>query len=115
EQVATRIVATGEAIAFDQPIGPKLNAYRAVNASLLAVEDVLPETPRFDRGAPNPFRTSTVLSFTTTAPGPVRLRLYDLDGRRVPGRRRTRGRGGRRSARRSPRPAPSHSSCRRGP
>jgi subtilisin family serine protease len=83
EQVATRIVATGEAIAFDQPIGPKLNAYRAVNASLLAVEDVLPETPRFDRGAPNPFRTSTVLSFTTTTPGPVRLRLYDLDGRLV--------------------------------
>jgi len=82
-QVATRVIATGDAITFDQPIGPKLNAYSAVTAQLVAVADAPTGRLGLDRIAPNPFRSSTVLAFTTVAPGPVRLRLYDLGGRQV--------------------------------
>ena len=83
EQVAARMIATGDAITFDEPIGPKLNAYRAVSAPLVGVEDAPASVAGFDRVAPNPFRSSTVFAFTTAAPGPVRLRLYDLGGRQV--------------------------------
>jgi hypothetical protein len=83
QQVAQRMVTTGDAITYDQPIGPKLNAHRAVSAPLVAVEDGPAAGFGFDRLAPNPFRSATTLSFTTVAPGPVRLRLYDFAGRLV--------------------------------
>ncbi len=83
QQVALHVVATGDSIAFDQPIGPKLNAFRAVSAPLVAVEEGPGGPLRLDLVAPNPFRSSTVLGFTTPAAGWVRLRLYDFAGRLV--------------------------------
>ena len=83
QQVAAHLIATGDSIAFDEPIGPKMNAYRAVSAPLVAVADAPGAAPGLERGAPNPFRSSTVLAFSTAAPGWARLRLYDLSGRLV--------------------------------
>ena len=83
QQVAAHMIATGDVIAFDQPIGPKLNAFAAVNTPVLAVEEAPPVLLRLERGVPNPFRSATVLAFTTATSGLVRLKLYDLDGRLV--------------------------------
>src|SRR5262249_4257921 len=73
QQVAAHMIATGDAIAFDEPIGPKLNAFAALNTPVLAVEDAPPAALHLGRGAPNPFRSATVLAFTTPAPGLVHL------------------------------------------
>ena len=83
ELVQSHLIANGVAIATDQPVGPKLNAYRTVSAPLVAVDDAALARPALERGVPNPFRAVTTLAFTTSAPGFVRLRLYDLEGRMV--------------------------------
>ena len=83
-QVATHLVATGDKVVFDEPIGPRVNAYNAVNPALLAVAAATaPARLAIESGRPNPFREATVLGFTLPADGPVRLALYDCAGRCV--------------------------------
>ena len=81
QQVALAVIATGDPITTDQPVGPKLNAYQAI-APIVAVEDAPLRSLSLD-GVPNPFRSSTVLAFTTPVAGWVRFGVYDLAGRLV--------------------------------
>ena len=84
QQVALHLVATGDAIVFDFPIGPRVNAFNAVNPALLAVSP--PQAPirlRIEGNAPNPFRTATALRLALPAGGPARLVIYDCAGRAV--------------------------------
>jgi subtilisin family serine protease len=83
EQTIARILSTGDSLAYNLPIGPKLNAYRAVSAPITAVGDAAAAPLAFARIAPNPFRASTVLRFTLPAAGPARLTIFDCAGRRV--------------------------------
>jgi len=83
-QVAAHLVATGDAVNFDHPIGPKVNAFNAVNPALLAVAtDAAPARLGIQGSSPNPFRDRTTLQFSTAGEGPARLALYDCAGRRV--------------------------------
>lgn len=81
-QVAARLVATGDAIPYDQPIGPRVNAYRALTQAVgvapgpvarLGLEEVWP----------NPFASATTVAFTLPEAVPVRLAIHDPSGRRV--------------------------------
>jgi flagellar hook capping protein FlgD len=79
---AAHLIATGDPLPGLE-VGPKLNAFRTVSAPLVAVDQAPAGALALERGAPNPFRSSTVLAFSTAAEGPVRLRLYDGAGRMV--------------------------------
>lgn len=83
-QVAAQLVATGDVVAYDHPIGPKVNAFRAVTAGVLAVDRPAVSGRAGLLASPNP------------APGAVRLvgdlgetsesftlAIYDCAGRRV--------------------------------
>jgi subtilisin family serine protease len=83
QQVLHHVLVTGDTLAYDHPIGPKLNAYRAVSRAVTAVEDEAPRGPAFARVGPNPFRVETTIRFTTGSAGPVRLTIYDCAGRAV--------------------------------
>jgi len=45
--------------------------------------DPVPSRPDLKQNFPNPFNPSTTISFELTRPGPARIRLYDLKGRRI--------------------------------
>lgn len=80
--VAHHIVNTGDAVAYDQPIGVKLNAYRAVQVPTDA--GVLAGMPGTALAVGrNPFHDSTALRFSLAADAEVRLAVYDASGRRV--------------------------------
>jgi subtilisin family serine protease len=78
------LIASGDAVAYDLPIGRKVNAWRALTQAVLAVEGagVALPGPRL-AAAPNPSAGATSLRFTLAAAGPARLTLYDCAGRRV--------------------------------
>lgn len=82
--VIQQIVSTGDAVAYDHPIGPKLNALRAVTQAPTAVE--VTETRRALRltgAAPNPLPGAGAIRFTLPAAMDARLAVYDAAGRRV--------------------------------
>jgi len=84
-QVAARLIATGDPIAYDHPIGPRVNAYRALTQGAVGVE---PEPGsvaglQLEDAWPNPFASATTMAFTLTHPAPVRLEIHDPTGRRV--------------------------------
>ena len=83
-QVAAHLVATGDVVAYDQPIGPRVNAYRALTQ--LVALGVGPETVpalRMEDAWPNPFASATTVAFSMPDAAPVRLAIYDPSGRRV--------------------------------
>lgn len=82
--VAQQIVATGDAVAYDQPIGVKVNAFRAVSQvpTGVAVDAGVPSVARV-AAAPNPVLKSGSIRFVLPAPGRASLALYDAAGRRV--------------------------------
>ena len=80
--VANQVVAAGDAIAFDQPIGPKLNAFRAVTPPLAAPPAALHADVAF-AVAPNPFTWEAHVRFTMAAAALVRVCVLDCTGRRV--------------------------------
>ena len=84
QQVATHLIATGDAIAFDEPIGPRVNAFNAVNPALVAVA-VAEAVARLgiEWNAPNPFHGATTLGLALPAAGHTRLVIYDCAGRAV--------------------------------
>ena len=83
-QVAAHLIATGDVIAYDQPIGPRVNAYRALTQPVaLAVQPGPVAGLSLDEAWPNPFASATTIGFTMPQAAPVRLALFDPSGRRV--------------------------------
>lgn len=84
DQVEQHLKATGDVVAYDHPIGKRVNAFQAVNTAVTAVEPVLAATS-FALGvpAPNPAAGITRLSFTLARPGDADLTVFDASGRRV--------------------------------
>jgi subtilisin family serine protease len=92
-ELAQHLYVTGDIVAWDQPIGRKINALRAVTLPVVGVPDAgttdpgvsddgAPPIPVFT-AAPNPFRESTRLAFELAAAGPVRVDIVDASGRLV--------------------------------
>jgi subtilisin family serine protease len=79
-QVALQIVSSGDAVVYDEPVGIKLNAARAVSAPLVSVAPGAPATLQL-ASAPNPFVAGTGIHFTLPEAGEVRLRVFDCAGR----------------------------------
>jgi subtilisin family serine protease len=84
ELVAQHVIATGDAVAYDQPIGPKLNAFQAVTGIPAAVAEP-GQAPALARIAavPNPVMGSAEIRFTLPSAGWTRLLLFDSAGRCV--------------------------------
>jgi len=82
--VMQQIITTGDAVSFDEPIGPKVNAERAVTQvpTAVAVEASTP-APSMAGASPNPIAGAGTIRFALGASGPARLALYDAAGRRV--------------------------------
>jgi hypothetical protein len=82
--VAQHVIATGDAVAYDRPIGVKLNAFRAVSGvpTAVSIDDRAPGAARVD-AAPNPVPGSGSIRFILPASGWARLVLFDSAGRRV--------------------------------
>jgi subtilisin family serine protease len=83
-QVYAHVLATGDAVAYDHPIGRKLDAWDAVNLAPTGVPD--PPLPAVLRvmAAPNPSRRgTTAVRFVLPHTGPVTLAVLDAGGRRV--------------------------------
>lgn len=81
-QVVTRLIDTGDAVAYDHPIGPKLNVANALAAPLAV------PTPMTDRtlslaASPIPMRTTCTLRFTLPTTADTRLTLLDVQGRTI--------------------------------
>jgi subtilisin family serine protease len=85
-QVAAHLVATGDVVTYDQPIGTRLNAYRALNEPVaLGVRPVAGGGPSVSLEAPwpNPFGNATTIAFTLPEAAPIRLAVHDASGRLV--------------------------------
>jgi subtilisin family serine protease len=81
--VMKHLIATGDPVAYDHPIGPKVNAFQAVNSVPTAVEGE-GGAPRLTlAAAPNPAAGGSEIRFSLEEGGQVRLFLYDAAGRRV--------------------------------
>jgi len=86
--VINHVIQTGDAIAYDKPVGRKVNAFQAV-ATTLAAPDLGPPA---GAGAiallgarPTPFTGGTTLAFRLGTAARVRLVIVDAAGRRVRG------------------------------
>jgi hypothetical protein len=85
--IIDHMIATADVVAYDNPIGGRLNAYNA----LLTYVDVDPRAAgalagRLGPAVPNPVAgatAGTTVAFTLARAGDVRLDVYDVRGRRV--------------------------------
>jgi len=84
DQVAAHLVQTGDVVAYDLPIGPRVNAFRAVTTAFTGVGPRLAEAG-FALGAPSPNPAAGIsrLDFALAEPGEVELVVFDAAGRRV--------------------------------
>ena len=83
--VILHVIQTGDAIAYDKPIGKKVNAYQAL-LQPLAVDGPTANAAgalEFLGARPSPFSGSTTLAYRLPAAGAVRLAIVDAAGRRV--------------------------------
>ncbi len=81
--VIQQLIATGDPVAYDLPIGVKVNAFHAVNSLPTAVAES-GQAPRVAlAAAPNPVAGSGAIRFVLPMAGWTRLVLYDASGRRV--------------------------------
>jgi subtilisin family serine protease len=81
QEVMSQVIASGDVVAFDEPIGPKLNAARAVGPSLLAAAPAASDARL--AAAPNPFVRQMTARFALAEGEHARLDIYDCGGRRV--------------------------------
>ncbi len=81
-EVRQHLIDTGDVVAFDQPVGVKLNAEQAVERPTSSPPPVSLGLHDFD-AFPNPFNPSVTISFSMGAPGWVELAIYNLRGERV--------------------------------
>jgi subtilisin family serine protease len=83
-EVAQRIIDTGDAMSFDQPLGVKVNAFAAVHDLVpSSVTSDLPGPQRLLSAYPNPFNPRTALRFNLMAESPVNLDIFDSRGHLV--------------------------------
>ncbi len=83
QMVAQQLIDTGDALAFDHPIGVKVNAFRAVTAAPTAVAEDGRAPRLLLAAAPNPVIEGAAIRFAVPMEGWTRLVLYDVAGRRV--------------------------------
>jgi subtilisin family serine protease len=83
QQVGQRLIDTGDPIAFDRPMGVKVNAWRALDGLTVAAESRPPAALRIDGVAPSPSAGPTALRFSLPRAADVTLAVFDLSGRRV--------------------------------
>ena len=81
--VLNHVVLTGDVVAYDHPIGPRVNAFRALSQPAVGVDPTSAPAAAVELAYPNPFAAGTTIAFTLAAAGPVTLRLYDAGGRMV--------------------------------
>jgi subtilisin family serine protease len=79
--VLSQVIASGDALVFDEPMGPKLNAANAVSASLLSATAPAPSAEM--TAAPNPFARQLTARFALAGAERVRLSVFDCSGRMV--------------------------------
>jgi hypothetical protein len=83
-QVAQHLVDTGQNVAYDHPLGVKVDAFAAVEALAVTPVEEPPNAPSLALTcAPNPFNPRTEIRFAQAAAGPVRLEIFDARGRLV--------------------------------
>lgn len=83
-QVAQQLVTTGDARAYDNPIGPRLNVEQALLSSPLDVSpSSSPGALAFAAPAPNPAAGAVRFAFTLPRGGRVTLAIVDAQGRLV--------------------------------
>ncbi|MGH7724917.1 MAG: S8 family serine peptidase [Candidatus Eiseniibacteriota bacterium] len=84
-QAIQRVIDTGDDVVYDQPIGRKVNAFRAVSDPIVGVGD-LPDGAAGSTGVaflpsqPMPFRTSTTIRFVLPHAATARVSVYDSRG-----------------------------------
>ena len=81
--VIHHLMATGDTVPYDLPIGLKVNAFRAVSDAVTGVPRAVVGGPALAPAFPNPFVATTTLAFSLPAQGRARLAIYDCAGRRV--------------------------------
>src|SRR5207237_910568 len=77
-----QIVSTGDPVSYDQPVGPLVNAYRALTLSPAAAPAAAPDELAFV-ATPNPARGACALAFSLARAGHVTVAIEDVAGRRV--------------------------------
>jgi hypothetical protein len=82
-QVAQQLVLAGDARAYDNPIGPRMNIERALLAPLDAAPSAFPAALSFAPPAPNPAAGAVQFAFTLPAAAHARLEIVDAQGRLV--------------------------------
>ncbi len=82
-QVRHQVMATGDVVAYDEHIGPRVNAYKAVTLSPVAVDRWVDGAAVTLALSPNPMRRDCALQFTLPRAGGAMLRIYDTAGRNV--------------------------------
>jgi subtilisin family serine protease len=80
-QVIQHVIATGDAVAYDRPIGPRVNAFRAVSTQPSSLPDAWPF--RLAVTGPNPGPGGFTVRYSLEVAGAVKLAVFDLAGRRV--------------------------------
>lgn len=83
QQVEQRLVDTGDVVAFDRPMGVKVNAWRALDGLTVAAESPLPSELRIEGVTPNPAPGPATVRFSLPQAAEVSLAVFDLSGRRV--------------------------------
>ena len=78
--VGSHMVATGDAVAYDEPIGPKLNVLRAVTDPTLSAPAGAFAHVELDV-MPNPSSEAAIIRYDLPAAGRARLRVFDCAGR----------------------------------
>ena len=83
--VLPQIIATGDAVPYDLPIGPRVNAFQAVSQTPtgVALDEASAPVLSLAGAAPNPIWGSGAIRFALPAPGRAKVVLYDAAGRRV--------------------------------
>lgn len=83
-QVMQQIVLRGDAVNYDNPIGPRLNLFSAVSAAALdAPAPVAASRAALLPASPNPAADGATIAFRLPADERVSLSVVDLAGRRV--------------------------------
>jgi subtilisin family serine protease len=81
--VMRHVIQTGDVVAFDLPVGTKVNALRAVGVPTAVVEAGAASPPARVSAAPNPAPGATEIRYRLATAGTVRLAVYDVSGRQV--------------------------------
>jgi subtilisin family serine protease len=82
-EVAQRIIDTGQAVAYDHPLGVKVDAAAAIAGLNLSAATERVAARSQLRADPNPFNPRITIHWRAAAAGPAALDIFDAAGRRV--------------------------------